>query len=239
MRLDLIWVKMVDALLGLGSMAAQSCCARDSVTRNKQTSAFHALKLGFAASVAMMRPNDVLVARLFPNTPSSILQLLGLLSLALSARVSVSLPGLAVPITLQSLAVVIVGALFGQKSVWMVTAYLAAGFAGLPVFAPTGRDSEGWRESKGTGYLLGFPIAAALVARTVAENNGVRPPATKVFRSMLLAHSAILFCGWMWLRKWLDARKAWRSGVAPFLVGAVVKSLVGMGFHKAVLDFEV
>lgn len=84
------------------------------------------------------------------------------LAVVLGARVSVRLPGAAVPVTGQTLGVVLAGGLHGpgQGFVAMLV-YLGAGACGLPVFAPGSRGLPALR-GPGGGYLAAFPLAAAL-----------------------------------------------------------------------------
>ena len=82
-----------------------------------------------AVTVPASRPIGVKVAALFA----------GALFVAAAAQVSVVLPGTSVPVTLQPLAVLVVGGLLGPRfgALSLVT-YLAMGAAGLPVFTPVG-----------------------------------------------------------------------------------------------------
>jgi biotin transport system substrate-specific component len=93
--------------------------------------------------------------------------LLGTAFVAAAAQVSVPLPGTPVPMTLQPLAVVLVGGLLGARlGAASLVLYLLLGAAGLPVFTPT-VPLVGLARLAGPtgGYLLAYPVAAFVVGR--------------------------------------------------------------------------
>src|SRR3989475_4185000 len=80
--------------------------------------------------------------------------------------VSVPLPGTPVPMTLQPLAVLVVGGLLGAPlGAASLLLYLALGAAGLPVFTPFGVPGLGRLLGPTGGYLLAYPLAAFAVGR--------------------------------------------------------------------------
>src|SRR5256714_6840098 len=86
---------------------------------------------------------------------------LGALVVAAAAQVSVPLPGTPVPLTLQPLAVLVVGGLLGAPlGAASLLLYLALGAAGLPVFTPFGVPGLGRLLGPTGGYLLAYPLAA-------------------------------------------------------------------------------
>ena len=88
---------------------------------------------------------------------------LAALVVAASAQVVVPVPFSPVPMTLQPLAVIVIGALLGPTAgAAALVAYLMAGAAGLPVFS-AGRAGAAWLVGPTGGYLLAFPVAAAAV----------------------------------------------------------------------------
>jgi biotin transport system substrate-specific component len=143
---------------------------------------------------------------------------------AFSAHVSAPLPGTAVPVSLQTLVVLLSGMLLGP---WLgaaaQTAYLAAGAAGAPVFAlglglpylfgPTG------------GYLLAFPAAAAVAGVVAARaQGGVTRRALVLALAGVAATLTVYAGGWSQLSLLTgDARAALLMGVVPFLLGDVIK----------------
>ena len=100
--------------------------------------------------------------------------LLGTAFLALLAQVSIPLlPFTPVPITGQTLGVLLIGALYGPwRGALCLLAYLGEGAAGLPVFAG---GTSGWAVLVGPtgGYLVAFPVAAAIVGLLVQPLRGV------------------------------------------------------------------
>ena len=94
---------------------------------------------------------------------------LGALVVAAAAQVSIPLPGTPVPMTLQPMAVLLVGGLLGARlGALSMILYLAMGAAGLPVFTPT-VPLVGFARLFGPtgGYLLAYPIAAYAVGAIV------------------------------------------------------------------------
>src|SRR3989440_10677561 len=106
---------------------------------------------------------------------------LGALVVAAAAQVAVPLPGTPVPMTLQPLAVLLVGGLLGGPlGALSMILYLAMGAAGLPVFPPTVPLIGVARLFGPTGgYLLAYPVAAWVVGRfsDPGRQPGVNKPA--------------------------------------------------------------
>src|ERR1700751_5454789 len=85
------------------------------------------------------------------------------LFVALCARVTVPLPFTPVPLTLQNFGVLLVGLMLGSRRGFAALAlYLAEGAAGLPVFSPTGPGGIAQLLGPTGGFLLAYPIVAAL-----------------------------------------------------------------------------
>ncbi|WP_332687304.1 biotin transporter BioY [Bosea sp. (in: a-proteobacteria)] len=150
--------------------------------------------------------------------------LLGTLVLAISSQISV--PMLPVPVTMQTLAVTLIGALYGWRlgaitiAAWLFEAalglpVLANGNGGLPYFlGPTG------------GYLFAFPVVGALVGWLVERGwNGGRP--VLAFAAMLAGNALCLVLGALWLSTLIGFERALIAGVLPFLIGGVLKSALG------------
>lgn len=149
------------------------------------------------------------------------LVLAGTLVLALSSQVSV--PMVPVPVTLQTLAVVLVGAFYGWKLGGItILAWLAEGALGLPVFASASGGPAAFLGPT-AGYLLSFPLIGALAGWMVARGwDGGRP--LWAFCAMLLAQTLCLVMGAAWLAVLVGPEKAWALGFAPFIPGDVIKS---------------
>jgi biotin transport system substrate-specific component len=141
---------------------------------------------------------------------------------ALAAQVVVPLPFTPVPLTGQTFAVLLTGALLGPRlGALAMLAYLAEGAAGLPFFRG-GAGGVGHLSGATAGYLLAFP-AAAYVTGLLAERGWDRRFATAA-AAMALGSLVILASGWGWLALLSgNAAEAFRFGVAPFVAGDVVK----------------
>lgn len=158
---------------------------------------------------------------------------------AVCAMGSVTVPGMAVPITLQTLGVLLVGAVLGpSRGGLAVLLYLAVGFAGLPVFA-RGTAGLGVLGGPSAGYLLAFPLAAALVGWLVRRAWRVRPalrtPALFVccmLTTLTVVHP--LGVAVMGARLGLSAGEAVAAG-AVFLPGDAIKNVVVAIVATAVL----
>ena len=145
----------------------------------------------------------------------------GSLFIALSAQLAIPLPFSPVPVTGQTLAVLLVGMLMGSRrgSLCLLT-YLAEGIAGLPVFAG-GTAGPARLLGPTGGYLLGF-VAAAYVAGRLAERGWDRWVGT-TFLAMLLGNAAIYAVGLSWLATFVGIGIALPLGFYPFIVGDILK----------------
>src|SRR6266571_2499978 len=156
----------------------------------------------------------------------------GAVLVALAAQVAVPLPGTPVPMTLQPMAVLLVGGLLGPRlGALSMILYLAMGAAGLPVFTPSPLLLPGIGRLFGQtgGYLLAYPIAAyaagAIVPplRSVERGSGGEDTgraALGVFLGLVLIHlgglaQLLILTG--------NLSAAARFGTWPFLLGDLIK----------------
>jgi len=140
---------------------------------------------------------------------------------AVAARFGVPLPGTAVPMTLQPVAVLLAGAVLGSRAgAASQAAYLAAGALGLPVFAAGG--GAAYLLGPTGGYLLAFPVAAA-VAGLWKPGSG-RWVAGALYLAGALA--VIHLGGIAWLTVVSGGTVAVGSALRPFLVGDALKVLL-------------
>src|SRR5918992_3410064 len=110
--------------------------------------------------------------------------------LAVASQFAIPIPGTPVPITLQPLVVVLAGLMLGPAAAAAsMVMYLAAGAAGLPVFAPVGPPGLARLLGPTGGYLLAYP-AAAVVAGVIAWSRG--RAAVGFARRVLAAAAGIL-----------------------------------------------
>ena len=154
--------------------------------------------------------------------------LLGAALVAAAAQLSVPLPGTPVPLTLQPLAVLVVGGLLGAPlGAASLLLYLALGAAGLPVFTPFGVPGLGRLLGPTGGYLLAYPLAAFAVGRIAgdAARRGGWQLVLGVLAGLALIHlgglaQLLLITG--------NLRSAVQLGTLPFLLGDLGKVAVAV-----------
>jgi len=144
------------------------------------------------------------------------------LLVALSAQVVVPLPWTPVPVTLQTFAVLLTGALLGSRlGALALLAYLAEGAAGLPFFSAGRGGAAHLLFAPTAGYLLAYPVAA-YVTGLLAERGWDRRYLSAA-AAMGLGSLVVLAGGWLGLLRFYQPAQAFALGVAPFLAGDVVK----------------
>ena len=152
-----------------------------------------------------------------------ILALAGSLALWLSAKVQV--PFYPVPVTMQTFVVLTLGAAYGWRlGALTVLVYLLEGASGLPVFAGNPAVTG--------GFLAGFLAAAALTG-WLAEKGADRNVLT-MFAAMIAGSAVIYVFGAAWLSTITGLEKAIALGVAPFLLGDLVKAALAAVLFPAV-----
>ncbi len=157
-------------------------------------------------------------------TSKALIMLAGSVLIALGAQISV--PMLPVPMTLQTLAILLVGFTAGSRlGAGAVVAYLAQGAMGLPVFSGGGAGAA-WLVGPTGGFLFGF-VAMAWAAGFMAERGLARGFLGTLLTA--LAVSALLYVpGVLWLDAMtgLNLTGAASNGMIPFLLGDAVKAVV-------------
>ena len=171
---------------------------------------------------------------LHPRSRSLAWQLAALLlgTALLTASSWIRVPMLPVPMTMQTFAVTLIGALYGWRlGAATVMAWLLQGATGLPVFAGGAGGVMHLVGATG-GYLIAFPVAAALTGWLAEKGwNGRRPMLALV--SMLAGNALCLVIGTAWLANFVGLPKAFALGALPFLLGAVVKSALAAATLRA------
>ncbi|MCU0495654.1 MAG: biotin transporter BioY [Chloroflexaceae bacterium] len=174
-----------------------------------------------------------------PWIRDGLLVVAGTLLMILSARISFPLPTTTVPVTMQTFAVLLLGALYGPRlgAITMLT-YIGTGLLGMPVFS-LGRNA--WTPtpffglplivSSTAGYLYSYPLVAALVGWLA--NQGWDRRVRSAIPAMLLGNLVILLCGFAWLAGatalftgTLDIPALLMAAVVPFLLGDAAKLLL-------------
>ncbi|GAA4594643.1 biotin transport system substrate-specific component [Actinoplanes octamycinicus] len=141
-------------------------------------------------------------------------------AVGLAAQIAIPVPGSPVPITGQTFAVLLAGAVLGPgRGAAGMLLYAVAGILGVPWFAGGG---AGWPAATG-GYLLGFVVAAALVGQLATLGADRRPGHT--IGLMAIGNLLIYLIGvpWLALGSTLDVPQAIAQGLYPYLIGDLLK----------------
>lgn len=154
-------------------------------------------------------------------------------SLFLAAMSQVQVPFFPVPMTLQTLGVMLIGVTFGFRlATATVALYLIEGLIGLPVFAGFAFGPAVFVGGT-AGYLFGFLGAAALMG--LMADRGV----TKTWLGMgatLVAGQVVIFgLGVAYLASLYGFEKALEYGLYPFLLGDYLKTVIALLVGKGVL----
>ena len=149
--------------------------------------------------------------------------LIGSIILAISSKIKI--PFYPVPMTMQTLVVLMIGICFGWKlGVATVSLYLFEGIIGLPVFSGTPEKGVGLIYFTGPtmGYLLGFLAAAYFSGKFVYDSN-----IAKNFLKLFFATSCIYILGMAWLGSLMGWDKPiFQLGAQPFLLAELFKILI-------------
>ncbi len=141
---------------------------------------------------------------------------------ALAAQIAIPLPWTPVPVTGQTFAVLLSGAVLGsRRGALAQLLYLAEGAVGLPVFAGWSGGAAHLVGPSG-GYLVAFPLAAAIVG-TLCQRGWDRRFGTMLV-AMLLGGTVIFAVGLAQLARFVPAAGLLAQGLLPFVPGDLVKS---------------
>ena len=149
--------------------------------------------------------------------------LIGSIILAISSKIKI--PFYPVPMTMQTLIVLMIGIGFGWKlGVATVALYLFEGIIGLPVFSGSPEKGVGLVYFTGPtmGYLLGFLVTAYVSGKFIYNNNIV-----STFLKLFFATSLIYVLGMTWLGILIGWDKPiFQLGAQPFLLAELFKILI-------------
>jgi len=169
-------------------------------------------------------------ATVFPRS-SALTQVLfvaaGVAFISLLAQIAIPVPGSPVPVTGQTLAVLLIGTTYGARlGVLTFATYLLAGIAGAPIFAPSATPANhGIDRLIGAtgGYLVGM-LVASLVLGYLADRKADQKFRTS-FPALLLGDVIIFTFGLLWLQQTLDLSwsKTIAAGFTPFILGEALK----------------
>ena len=149
--------------------------------------------------------------------------LIGSIILAISSKIKI--PFYPVPMTMQTLVILMIGVGFGWRlGVATVALYLFEGIIGLPVFSGTPEKGVGLIYFMGPtmGYLLGFLVTAYISGKFIYDKNMII-----TFLKLLFATSFIYIFGVLWLGGLIGWDKPiFKLGVQPFLLAELFKILI-------------
>lgn len=151
-------------------------------------------------------------------------QLLAILAAGLLMTISsrLEVPMYPVPMTMQTLAVLLIGGVLGARmAAFAVSVWLLQGLAGLPIFSGGGAGIGHFLGPTG-GYLVAF-VGMAYMAGHYADRNRA-PTLVGTLGVALGAHLFCLGLGTAWLAIQIGATRAVEFGLTPFLAGSIVKS---------------
>jgi len=151
----------------------------------------------------------------------------GVAFISLLAQIAIPVPGSPVPVTGQTLAVLLIGTTYGARlGVLTFATYLLAGVAGAPIFAPSATSANhGIDRLIGAtgGYLVGMLVASLLLGY-LADRKADQKFRTS-FPALLLGDAIIFTLGLLWLQQTLDLSwaKTIAAGFTPFILGEAIK----------------
>ena len=150
----------------------------------------------------------------------------GTLFLAALAQISIPVPGSPVPVTGQTLGVLLIGTTYGSGlGLATFAMYLLAGIAGAPVFAGASYGIEKITGATG-GYLIGMMVATFLLGILAKRQMDQR--FSTALPAMLIGTLTIFTFGLFWLHQFTGKDWAWtiNAGLVPFIFGEILKIIV-------------
>ncbi len=150
----------------------------------------------------------------------------------ISACAQITIPIQPVPITLQTVSVLLIGlTLKPREAFFAILSYIAIGIAGAPVFAGF---NSGLTYFMGftTGYLIGFLFAAPTMAYVREKFPSSSP--ISILAICFVGQFILYTFGILWLAKSFGLEKAIAVGLVPFILPGIVKSFILTGLLKAV-----
>ena len=155
------------------------------------------------------------------------LALIGTIILAISSKIKI--PFYPVPMTMQTLVILVIGVGFGWKlGLATISLYLFEGIIGLPVFSGTPEKGIGLMYFTGPtmGYLIGFLVAVFIAGKFNYDDNLI-----KNFLKLALATTFIYILGMIWLGGLIGWDKpVFKLGAQPFLLAELFKILLATFF---------
>jgi len=154
---------------------------------------------------------------------NAVLVVSGVLGLAALAQIAIPVPGSPVPVTGQTLGVLILGTAYGSTLGFTTFAlYILAGIAGAPVFADGGQGLDRIVGATG-GYLVGMLVATFVLGQLARFR--LDQKFLTALPSMLIGTVTTFSFGLIWLHQYTGQSWSWtfEKGLTPFIVGEVLK----------------
>lgn len=146
--------------------------------------------------------------------------------IAISSQIMIQLPFSPIPVTAQTLAVLLTGFVLGKRmGAASIAAYLAQGAAGLPFFAG-GKSGLAVLFGPTGGYLFGF-LAAVYIVGMLIELRFKRSFLQAII-VLIIGNTIIYAFGLVWLARFVGESQVLQLGLYPFIVGDVLKILLGI-----------
>ena len=190
---------------------------------NKKLPTAHAVRMPTLAEVIL---NSLMTSSATTGAVTkTALVIFGSLLLAVSAQFKI--PLYPVPVTGQTLVVLLIGMTYGPRLCGITMAvYLFEGAFGLPVFAGGTAGTAVLMGPTG-GYLFGFLLAG--VTMGYLAERGMGRTAISTILAMVIGNCVIYLCGVLWLANFIGFGQAILAGVLPFLYGDALKLVVAAG----------
>ncbi len=169
--------------------------------------------------------------RPFAKYGETLLQVVGAsLLISLCSQIKIVLPFTPVPLSLQTFAILLIGAKLGsKKGAAAVLLYFAQVLIGLPVLAGGEINPMGFLGPRG-GYLLGFLPEAYIIGWFAERMNSYQPQ--KLFLTGLLASAIQLGLGAIYLSNFVGWGSVFLMGVLPFIFGEILKVIAVVRLSK-------
>ena len=154
---------------------------------------------------------------------NAVLVVSGVLGLAALAQIAIPVPGSPVPVTGQTLGVLILGTAYGSTlGTTTFAMYILAGIAGAPVFANSGHGLDRIVGATG-GYLVGMLVATFVLGQLARFR--LDQKFLTALPSMLIGTLTTFSFGLIWLHQYTGQSWSWtfEKGLTPFIVGEVLK----------------
>ena len=155
-------------------------------------------------------------------------------SIFLAVLSQIAVPFFPVAMTLQTLAVMLIGVTFGFRlATATVVLYILEAAAGLPVFTGFANMAVLIAKPYTSGYIAGFLVAAAVMG--FMADRGVTKSWLGMFATLLIGEVIIFALGIAVLGYLIGVEASLQAGLYPFLLGDALKLVLALLIGKGVL----